>query len=121
MEYEQQAAIAETQPAYLNRCLEKQRQFKIRPVDADAEIVDSDGDEQERCGFGDHLPRIPGKRNQPPQRPQVHQRQKQLTGQHPAQICPDPKAGNAKEDKADAEQQGGGILNEGGACSAKAV
>lgn len=121
MKHQQQSAITEAQPEDMNRRFDKERQVHLWLVYPQSEVIDTDGDEEQRSRFGNHLPGIPGEGNQLLKRPQVHQCQKKLAGKHPAQVSPDAEPGNAKKDKTDAQQKRGSILYKCGSGSSKPI
>lgn len=121
MKHQQQSAIAEAQPEDVDCCFNKKRQVHLWLVDPQSEVIDTDGDQQQRSGFGDHLPGIPCEGNQLFKRPQVHQCKEKLAGKHPTQVSPDAEPGNAKEDETDAQKKRGGILYKCGFSSSKAI
>lgn len=121
MKQQQQTAIAAAQEPDLYCCPEEKRKPCGDGADSVDSVEDTDGYDQKDCRLYDHIRSIPGKCDQPVQRPQMHQCQQKFTDQHAAEIGIDPEAGDADQHEANAKHQCCGILKKGRAGAAKAV
>lgn len=121
VEYQKQSPIRKREKEYLQGSFQKKRKLPCFRVKGRNKIVNAYREKEKEGGLSNHFPGIPEKRNLTKQGIQMEQGQKQFAGKHAPQIGHNAEPGDSKQYKANAKNQGGGILQEGGTGAAKAV